>query len=32
VLGQEVLGELSRERHQVVEGDGAGDDNVHDLT
>ena len=30
VLRQEVLGELPRKRHQVVEGDRTGDDDVHD--
>jgi hypothetical protein len=29
VLRQEVLGELPRKRHQVVVGDGSGDDEFH---
>ena len=29
VLRQEVLGELAGKRHQVVEGDRAGDDEFH---
>jgi hypothetical protein len=29
VLGQEVFGELPRKRHEVVESDRAGDDDVH---
>jgi hypothetical protein len=29
VLRQEMLGEFPGERHQVVEGDRAGDDDVH---